>query len=145
MTGSHGRLPSDQQIWIVFAGSPPCVVRRLPWLKLFRRDFRHCFAAVRDSCGWLAVDPLCGRLVVARLSEDPLADLPGQFSRRGMRVLGPFRPGPPTAQFLPPLAPFTCVTACLRLLGRRAPLVLTPWQLFRHLEAVRAHIIGNNA
>jgi hypothetical protein len=133
VTAARGRLPADQQIWIVFAGSPACVVRRLPWLRLFRTDFRHCFAAIRDSCGWLAVDPLCGRMVVVRLSEDPLADVPGQLSGRGMRVLGPFRPRPPSPQLLPPLAPFSCVTACLRLLGQRAPLVLTPWQLFRSL------------
>jgi hypothetical protein len=126
-------LPGDQQIWIVFAGSPPAAVRRLPWLRLFRADFRHCFAAIHDSWGWLLVDPLCGRLVVARLSDVPDADLPARLRQPGMRVLGPFRAGPPQPQLLPPIAPFTCVTACLRLLGRRAPWVMTPWQLFLHL------------
>jgi hypothetical protein len=81
---------------------------------------------------------------VLRLAEDPLADLPAQFIGRGMRVLGPFRPAPPSAQYLPPLAPFTCVTACLRVLGQRAPLVLTPWQLFRHLQAWPSKNLGNN-
>jgi hypothetical protein len=133
MTARTGRLPEDQRVWIVFAGSPPAAVRRLPWLRLFRVEFRHCFAAIQDSCGWLLVDPLCGRLVVARLSSDPDADLPGRFRQPGLRVVGPFRPGPPKAQLLPPMAPFTCVTACLRLLGRRAPWVVTPWQLFRYL------------
>ncbi len=133
MTARSGRMPADQRIWIVFAGSPPAAVRRLPWLRLFRAEFRHCFAAIHDSWGWLVVDPLCGRLVVARLPDNPEAELPACLLQPGLRVLGPFCAGPPRPQLLPPVAPFTCVTACLRVLGRRAPWVVTPWQLFRYL------------
>lgn len=128
------RAPADQEVWIVFAGAPETVLRRMPWLRLFRRDFRHCFAALRDSCGWLAVDPLSRRLVVARLAEDPLTDVADALRRRGMTVLGPFRPAPPRPTRLPPLAPFTCVTTCLRMLGLAPGLTLTPFQLFRRLR-----------
>jgi hypothetical protein len=131
---STGRPPSDQEVWVVFATAPAAVLARLPWLKLFRADFRHCFVALRDSCGWLALDPLSRRLVVARLAEDPLADIAGALAARGMTVVGPFRPRPPCATLLPPLAPFTCVTLCLRMLGLNPGLTMTPWQLFRRLS-----------
>ncbi len=131
-----GRPPADQECWVVFADAPASVLARMPWLHLFRRGFRHCFVAVRDSCGWLAIDPLSRRLVVARLSEDPLSDVAAGLRARGLCVLGPFRPALPSATRLPPLAPFTCVTLCLRMLGLAPGLTLTPWQLFRRLAAV---------
>ena len=133
---THTRPPADQECWVVFSDAPPAVLGRLPWLRLFRRDFRHCFVALRDSCGWLAIDPLSRRLVVARLAEDPLADVAGALRARGMAVLGPFRPAAPSATRLPPLAPFTCVTLCLRMLGLPPGLTLTPWQLYRRLSAL---------
>lgn len=121
---------------MVFADAPRSVLARLPWLRLFRRNFRHCFVALRDSCGWLAIDPLSRRLVVARLAEDPLTDVVGALGDRGMVLLGPFRPAPPHPTWLPPMAPFTCVTLCLRMLGLAPRLTLTPWQLFRRLSAM---------
>lgn len=128
-----GRPPADQECWVVFADAPRAVLARMPWLRLLRRGFRHCFVAVRDSCGWLAVDPLSRRLVLARLSEDPLVDVAASLRARGLAVLGPFRPAAPTATRLPPLAPFTCVTLCLRMLGMAPGLTVTPWQLFQRL------------
>jgi len=130
------RPPRDQECWVVFSDAPPAVLARLPWLRLFRRDFRHCFVALRDSCGWLAIDPLSRRLVVARLAEDPLTDIAASLSLRGLTVLGPFRPAPPQPTLLPPLAPFTCLTLCLRVLGLAPGMTLTPWQLFRRLSAI---------
>jgi hypothetical protein len=131
-----GRPPRDQECWVVFADAPPPVLARMPWLRLFRRNFRHCFVALRDSCGWLAVDPLSRRLVIARLAEDPLADVAGALGARGHVVLGPFRPAPPHPTWLPPVAPFSCVTLCLRMLGLSPGLTLTPWQLFRRLSGM---------
>lgn len=120
----------------MFADAPATVLGRMPWLRLFRPGFRHCFVALRDSCGWLAIDPLSRRLVVARLAEDPLVDAAALLRQRGMTVLGPFRPAPPRATWLPPLAPFTCVTLCLRMLGLRPGLTLTPSQLCRRLHVI---------
>jgi hypothetical protein len=131
-----GRPPVDQECWVVFADAPPSVLARMPWLRLFRRGFRHCFVALRDSCGWLAIDPLSRRLVVARLAEDPLSDIAGALRARGHAVLGPFRPALPAPTALPPVAPFSCVTLCLRMLGMAPGLTMTPWQLFRRLAAL---------
>jgi hypothetical protein len=120
--------PTDE-VWIAFAGRG-----EMAWLRLFRRGFRHCFAALADAEGWTLVDPLSGRLVVQRLAVPRAFDLPAFWRRAGFRVLGPFAPEPPRPSRLPPLLPATCVTACLALLGRRRRFLLSPYGLYRALS-----------
>lgn len=127
MTRPVGR-GGEVQVWIAFSGRVD-----LPWQRFLRPGFRHCFAALSDGRGWTVVDPLAGRMVVERLALDAGFDLPAFWRRAGFRVLGPFTPGPPRPRVLPLLAPFTCVTACLRLLGLQDRLILTPEALHRHL------------
>jgi hypothetical protein len=119
-----------QAVWIAFGG-----VADQPWLHLLRPGFRHCFAAVADDAGWTVLEPLSGRLLVARLPVPGGFDLPGFYRRAGLRVLGPFIPAEAVPRRLPPLAPFTCVALCRALLGPAAPAAWTPFQLFRALEA----------
>ncbi|WP_337877170.1 hypothetical protein [Elioraea sp.] len=126
------RIPEDPPqgaIWIAFSGRAD-----LPWLRLLRPGFRHCFAALADTAGWTLVDPLAGRLVVQRLAVAPDFDLPSFWRRAGFRVLGPFTPARPARSLRLPFAPFTCVVACLKLLGLSRPLVLTPFGLYRALR-----------
>lgn len=131
--------PPGSAVWIAFSGRTD-----LSWLRLLRPGFRHCFAAVADGAGWTLVDPLSGRLVVQRLGLAPGFDLPAFWRRAGFRVLGPFTPAAPAPSLLPPLAPFNCVTACLRLLGLNRPIVLTPFALYRTLaRRCAAGEIGN--
>jgi hypothetical protein len=115
-------------VWIAFGG-----VADQPWLKLLRPGFRHCFAALGDEAGWTVLEPLSGRLMVARLPVGPAFDLPGFYRRAGLRVLGPFAAGVPSPRRLPPLLPFTCVALCRALLGPAAPFAVTPYGLFRVL------------
>ena len=117
-----------QRAFIVFGGGAD-----LPWLRPLRSGFRHCFAALEDAAGWTVLDPLSGRLVVARLDLPPGFDLPGFYRRAGLRVLGPFSPGGPRRRLLPPLAPFSCVSLCRAVLGAGAPFAVTPFGLFRAL------------
>jgi hypothetical protein len=119
---------SAQGVWIAFGG-----VADQPWLHLLRPGFRHCFAALGDEAGWTVLEPLSGRLLVARLPVPGGFDLPGFYRRAGLRVLGPFAAGDAAPRRLPPLAPFTCVTLCRALLGSAAPRAWTPFQLFRAL------------
>ena len=87
---SHARLEdSPQSVWIIFGGRAD-----QPWLYPLRRGFRHCFAAIGDAEGWTVLDPLSGRLLVARLPVDAGFDLPGFYRRAGLRVTGPHTPGP---------------------------------------------------
>lgn len=134
MTRIAESLP-ESAVWIAFSGRAD-----LPWLRLLRPGFRHCFAAVADDAGWTLVDPLSRRLVVQRLAVAPEFDLPAFWRRAGFRVLGPFTPAAPERSLLPPLAPFNCVTACLRLLGLRRSFVLTPFGLYRALA--RHYVAG---
>mgnify|MGYP001030198660 CR=1 FL=1 len=127
--GAASEAP-PQQVWIGFGGRAD-----QPWLRALRPGFRHCFAALRDAGGgWTVLDPLSGRLVVARLDLPPDFDLPRAWRRAGFAVLGPFTPGPARRRWLPPLAPFTCVALCRALLGAGAPFALTPRGLFRRLR-----------
>jgi hypothetical protein len=119
---------AGQAVWLAFGG-----VADQPWLRLLRPGFRHCFAAVGDETGWTVLEPLSGRLMVARLPVDAGFDLPGFYRRAGLRVLGPFAPGEPARRLLPSMAPLTCVALCRALLGPAAPFALTPFGLFRAL------------
>ena len=110
-----GAAGAAQRAFIVFGGGAD-----LPWLRPLRRGFRHCFAALEDARGWTVLDPLSGRLVVARLDLPRGFDLPGFYRRAGLTVLGPFLPGGPRRRLLPPFAPFSCVSLC-RAVGQVTP------------------------
>ena len=103
--------------WVVYRGEAP-----LWWLRLLRPGFRHCLALLNDGRRWVAVDPLAGFTDVAVLDLPADFDLPGWYPAPLRRPAGPA-----------PWGPFTCVEAVKRLIGLRAPWVLTPWQLHRHL------------
>jgi hypothetical protein len=121
---------AEQRAYVVFGGQAD-----LPWLRLLRPGFRHCFAALADAAGWTVLDPLSGRLVVARLTLPAEFDLPGFYARAGFTVLGPFPPGAPRWSALPPLLPMSCVALCRAVLGAAAPFALTPFGLYRGLRA----------
>jgi hypothetical protein len=127
---------AGQRAFIVFGGQAD-----QPWLRLLRPGFRHCFAAIADATGWTVLDPLSGRLVVARLEVPPHFDLPGFYRRAGFAVTGPFAPGHPRRQLLPPIVPFTCVALCRAVLGAGAPFALTPWGFFQVLTSYRKNIL----
>ena len=128
---SHRRVAAGgpgQQVWVIFGGEAD-----QPWLRLLRPGFRHCFTAIGDEAGWTVLEPLSGRLLVARLPVPADFHLPDFYRRAGLAVLGPFAPGEPRAQRLPPLSPLSCVGLCRALLGPDAPFALTPYGLFRAL------------
>lgn len=134
VTHRHLAAPeAGQKLWIAFGG-----VADQPWLRLLRPGFRHCFAALQDEAGWTVLEPLSGRLMVARLPVATGFDLPLFYRRAGLRVLGPFAAGEPRGACLPSFAPFSCVTLCRALIGPEAPFAVTPFGLFRALggEAV---------
>ncbi|MBY0336628.1 MAG: hypothetical protein K2X11_08440 [Acetobacteraceae bacterium] len=127
MTANHRRLGDDQRIWFAFADA-----RDHWWQRLLRPGFRHCFAALRDRGGWTVVEPLSGRLIVARLDVPAGFDLPGFYARAGLTVLGPFQPEGP-ARPRAPLRP-GCAALCAALLGDAAPKIWTPQGLFHALN-----------
>jgi hypothetical protein len=125
---SHRRHLSGQRAWIVFGGRADHL-----WQRLLRRGFRHCFAAIEDSCGWTVLDPLTGRLLVARLEVPAGFDLPGFYRRAGLLPVGPFPLEEPELGRGLRGAPFSCVAVCRAVLGPHAPFAMTPHGLFRAL------------
>lgn len=128
----HRRHLGEQQAWIVFGGRPDHL-----WQRLLRRGFRHCFAALQDSRGWTVLDPLTGRLLVARLELPAGFDLPGFYRRAGLLPVGPFPLEEPALGHGLRGAPFSCVSVCRAVLGPHAPFAMTPHGLFRALMESR--------
>jgi hypothetical protein len=134
-TGASGRFaakgnrppPAGPSVIVVFVDHAAC-----PWLRLLRRGFRHCFAALRVGRLWLACEPLKDRIELEVLDLPCEFDLARFYDEQGYRVLLGHRPPPgPRRRFT--LAPLTCVTVIKRLLAIDAPLVWTPSQLYAHL------------
>ena len=103
----------------------------LAWLRLLKPGFRHCLVALHEPAGWIVYDPLAHATEFALLPLEAAADPFAWLLGHGYLPV-PARRRPPLRRPLAP-APFTCVEAVKRALGLRAPLVLTPWQLFRRL------------
>jgi len=112
---------------VAFGGQPV-----LPWLRLLRPGFRHCFVAVQDGEAWLVLDPLAHRLHLARGVAASAASLAAHYRAQGLVALVVPVLEPPHRSA--PLAPFTCVEAVKRVLGLHAWRIWTPYQLFRALK-----------
>lgn len=103
----------------------------LPWVRLLRPGFRHCFVVVRRQGQWVAVDPLMHRTRIDLLANITAEALARRYRHHGLRVVKAAVAHP--HRHPAPLAPFTCVEAVKRVLGIHARFVLTPWQLYRYL------------
>lgn len=108
-----------------------CHETEIAWLRWLRPGFRHVFVALPAPGGWITIDPLSTVLEVEYHPLPPDTDLAAWFRTRGHRVLESRLHPPLPTQW--PFTPLTCVSVAKRILGIRAPLVLTPWQLYRHL------------
>ncbi|MGQ0526465.1 MAG: hypothetical protein ACT4OY_00305 [Alphaproteobacteria bacterium] len=116
------------QAWVIFSGQTD-----LPWLRIFKRGFRHCYVLLNDGEHWISVDPLSHYTDVSVHNLPPNFDLPLWLKDRGHTVL----PAPVARiQKEAPWMIFTCVEAVKRVLGIHARLIFTPWQLYRHLTAL---------
>lgn len=128
MTQSRDNIYT-QKAWVVFTNQTD-----LPWLKILRKGFRHCFVILHDGEKWLSVDPLAHRLEIQVQSVPADFDLPRWLEERGHIAIRAKLHEP---QKILPLMPLTCVEVVKRVLGVRSRLVITPWQLYRHLRAER--------
>lgn len=101
------------------------------WLRWLRPGYRHCFVALDDGAAWLTVDPLLHRLEVRASGLPSDFDLASEYRRMDLAVLE-MVPNPVPLRRAP-LGLFTCVETAKRLLGIRAPWVITPWRLYRYI------------
>lgn len=120
------------------------------WLKPLRTGFRHCFVVVFQGDTAIICDPLSNRMILGGVRPASPAVVADWYCERGFTVVATeLCEAPPGATLL---RPFTCVEAVKRVLGIRAPFVLTPWQLYRHLlaaapkraqEALDRHVLND--
>lgn len=97
--------------------------------RLVTGGFRHCFVALDDGRYWIVFDGKAG-VPEMRVIAGSDYDLAGFYRGQGFAVVETETGIRPPRQ---PLMLGTCVGAAKRLLGLRAPHVLTPHQLFRYL------------
>ncbi len=122
--GSDTKPP---RVWVVFSGQAD-----VPWLRLLKPGFRHCYIVMRDNGQWISVDPMLHQMEVhVHADLPPDFDMPGWLEARGQRVVMAFIDG--SHKRPAPWRPFTCVEAVKRILGLHARFILTPWQLYRYL------------
>ncbi len=118
---------SSVRAWVVFSGETD-----LRCLRILKPGFRHCFVILNDGQNWITLDPLSNYMDVLVHRHVPAAfDLPAWLAGRG-QVLLPAVPDRAGSKPHWPM-PMTCVEAVKRYLGLRKPLIITPWQLYRHL------------
>jgi hypothetical protein len=110
-----------------------CGCAGVRWLRWLKPGYRHCFVAVDDGVEWLTVDPLLHRLEIRASGLPSDFDLAAEYRRLALEVIEVVPGAVPLRRA--PLGLFTCVETAKRLLGIRAPWVLTPWQLRRRLLA----------
>ncbi len=122
--------PAPQSALVCFTGRSEIV-----WLRWLKPGFRHCFCLLPTGGGWLLLDPRCNRLEVRPLPGTDRAGLIRHFTRAGYRVVAAeIAPDQGAGRSGPCL--YTCVEAVKRALGLHAPLVVTPYALYRHLKKI---------
>ncbi len=126
-----GRPAVPRRAVVAFDGAA-----QLPWLRLLKPGFRHCFVVLHDGARWILFDPLSTGVEIAVLPVDGAVDLAAIFRSQGLAAVETVARRP--ARPLPP-GPWSCVEAVKRAIGLRAPLVLTPWQLYRRLRREQPH------
>ncbi len=115
-----------QKAWLVCTNQTD-----LKGLKIFKKGFRHCFLILHDGAHWVSVDPLSNQMEVIVHNLEPDFDLPAWLKTRGHKVVE--APIVQRTNKTAPIMLFTCVEACKRILGVRNIMILTPWQLYKHI------------
>ncbi len=125
------RKRNDMKIkaWVVFSGQTD-----LPWLRILKKGYRHCYILLDDGKHWITVDPL------SNYTDISVHDMPLNFNlslwmkNRGHMIV------PATIEHRDkqaPWMPFSCVEAVKRILGIHNAFIFTPWQLYRYLQKYR--------
>lgn len=104
----------------------------LPWLRLLRKGFRHCFVALECGDRWVVIDPLSHYTHVEVCGGFGAEQLAAGLRGGGLTVVVTRTRRPPLRPA--PWRPHSCVEAVIRLLGLRVPWVFTPWQLYCYLN-----------
>ena len=121
------RATPSRQAWVVFTNQT-----ELPWLRGFKKGFRHCFILINDGEQWISIDPMANYMDVIVHHVPCEFDLPAWLEGRGHSVV-PARIDTDKNHGAPWMF-MTCVEVCKRILGVHKRTIFTPWKLFQYLE-----------
>lgn len=111
--------------YVVFMDAP-----QKPYLKLFKKGFRHCAYVVRHNDDWIIYDPL-STYTDMMISED--RTLIDRFKAAGFSCVPIQTRNRVTKKFAFPEF-LTCVTQIKRILGISNIFIQTPYQLYKFLQ-----------
>ena len=118
----------DKKAWVVFTGKTD-----ISWLKILRKNFRHCFVLINDGQRWFSIDPLSHYTdVQIQHHIQPDFDLPAWFEEQGNTVVPAIFEH--SHKEPAPWGICSCVEQVKRILGIHCRFILTPWQLYKFLN-----------
>lgn len=98
--------------------------------RFLKPGFRHCFVDIEDGHCWISIDGRVGVPVIAAVAPAEY-DLAAFYREQGFTVVEMERGAAATRL---PFINANCVGIVKVILGIRAPLVLSPWQLYKYLR-----------
>ena len=128
---------SAKQAYVAFGDQA-----NLPWLKLLKPGYRHCFVVLGAADCWVLYEPLSHRTEITVIPTQPSFD-PAAWLRHFDYTVVPVMIDPPR-KTAAPWGPFTCVEAVKRVLGVRARFILTPWRLFEFLREQNEKVVDKS-
>jgi hypothetical protein len=111
----------------------------LPWLRMLKPGFRHCFLVVETPECWVVYEPLSHRTEISVIQAGHGFDPAAWLRHFNYTVVPAVIETPPRRAA--PWGPFTCVEAVKRVLGVRDSFVLTPWRLYKFLREQNEKIV----
>jgi len=113
--------------WLVFTNETD-----LKRLKILKKGFRHCFAIMQQSDRWILIDPRSNKTDIRLLAHPIHFNLPRYFKSQGHHIvkLQTIK----TPQKVAPILNISCVGLMKRFIGLHAWFIITPYQLYRHLN-----------
>lgn len=118
--------PLPVPTWVVFCDAPD-----VWWLRPLRRGFRHCFVVMRHKRTYITIDPLLGSIEVMTHPVRRDGDLIQILKDQGLTVVSVNINRDYYRGNIGMMC--TCVTIVKRILNLYAPLIQTPYALYRHL------------
>jgi hypothetical protein len=99
-----------------------------PLKRFLKRGFRHCCCALQSGAYWILIDAQAGRPTVEVVAPADF-DLAAFYESEGFTVVQTQQRADPSGLFVVS----NCVGLVKTALALTAPLVVTPWQLYRRL------------
>jgi len=127
-----------QEAWVVFSGQTD-----VPWLRVLKRGYRHCYLLIHDGHVWMSIDPMLNFTdVQIHHALDADFDFPLYLRQQGHEVIA--APVKRNVHKPAPIAFMSCVEAIKRYLGIHSRFIFTPWQLCKFLKRSKAITKSSN-